>query len=47
MAANGILFGLAYKRFDSNKEYYYLRVIVKVSAINVAVFFIATLLCLI
>ncbi|CAB3999131.1 cytochrome b-245 heavy chain-like [Paramuricea clavata] len=29
MAANGIVFGLAYKRFDSSKEYYYLRVILK------------------
>ena len=31
MTANGILFGLAYVRFDGSKEYYYLRIIVKVS----------------
>ena len=30
MAANGIIFGLAYKDFDNSLEYYYLRAILKV-----------------
>jgi hypothetical protein len=30
MTANGLVFGLAYVQFDSSKEYYYLRIIVKV-----------------
>ncbi|XP_028415268.1 NADPH oxidase 3-like isoform X2 [Dendronephthya gigantea] len=29
MAANGIVFGLAYKQFDEGKKYYYLRAILK------------------
>ena len=30
MAANGIIFGLAYQNFDNSLEYYYLRSILKV-----------------
>ena len=30
MAANGIIFGLAYQNFDNSLEYYYLRAILKV-----------------
>jgi hypothetical protein len=40
MAANGIVFALAYIRFDSSKEYYYLRVILKVGAKIIVVVYV-------